>query len=85
MKKVKDELRREYRLKDLKGGVRGKYFEQYKAGTNLVLLLPEVAKFFSTDRAVNDALLSLVYVAKKTASLTLRSSGRAKARRSTYR
>lgn len=40
----------------LKGGVRGKYAARYRAGTNLVLLEPEVAKAFPSEKAVNDAL-----------------------------
>ena len=53
----KDELRPEYDMKSLlKGGVRGKYAARYRAGTNLVLLEPEVAKAFPSDKAVNDAL-----------------------------
>lgn len=52
-----DELRPEYDLKELlKGGVRGKYVERYRAGTNLVLLEPDVAKAFPTEKAVNEAL-----------------------------
>ena len=52
-----DELRPEYDLRSLlKGGVRGKYAARYAAGTNLVLLEPEVAKAFPTDQAVNEAL-----------------------------
>lgn len=52
-----DELRPEYDLKSLlKGGVRGKHAKQYRAGTNLVLLEPEIAKAFPTEKAVNDAL-----------------------------
>jgi hypothetical protein len=39
-----DQLRREYDLTKLKGGVRGKYAARYRAGTNLVLLSPDVAK-----------------------------------------
>jgi hypothetical protein len=55
--KRKDELRPEYDMKSLlKGGVRGKYVARYRAGTNLVLLEPEVAKAFPNDKAVNDAL-----------------------------
>ena len=55
--KRKDELRPEYDMKSLlKGGVRGKYAARYRAGTNLVLLEPEVAKAFPNDKAVNDAL-----------------------------
>ena len=52
-----DELRPEYDMKSLlKGGVRGKYAAQYRAGTNLVLLEPDVAKAFPSEKAVNDAL-----------------------------
>ena len=39
-------MRREYDLSRLKGGVRGKYAERYRAGTNLVLLSPDVAEYF---------------------------------------
>lgn len=59
-----DDLRPEYDLSKLKGGVRGKYAERYKAGTNLVLLSPDVAKYFPDDRSVNAALRSLVRIAK---------------------
>ena len=52
-----DELRPEYDLNELlKGGVRGKYVERYRAGTNLVLLDPDVARAFPSDTAVNEAL-----------------------------
>ena len=55
-----DELRLEYDLKSLlKGGVRGKYAKRYHAGTNLVLLEPEVAKAFPNEKAVNEALSPL--------------------------
>ena len=52
-----DELRPEYDLRRLlKGAVRGKYSRRYHAGTNLVLLDPEVRKDFRDEKAVNDAL-----------------------------
>ncbi len=52
-----DELRAEYDLKSLfKRGVRGKYIDQYRKGTNLVLLEPDVAKAFPDDKTVNEAL-----------------------------
>ena len=52
-----DELRPEYDLHELlKGGVRGKYVARYRAGTNLVLLDPDVAKAFPDEAAVNEAL-----------------------------
>ena len=80
MSKVKqsDELRPEYRREDLGRGVRGKYFEAYQKGTNLVLLSPDVAKVFPTEEAVNEALRSLINVAKKSTGLTRRSTGRSK-------
>ncbi|MEI2690490.1 MAG: hypothetical protein V9H69_12625 [Anaerolineae bacterium] len=52
-----DELRPEYDLKMLlKDGVRGKYVTRYRAGTNLVLLDPDVARAFPDEAAVNQAL-----------------------------
>lgn len=63
-KKMADELRPEYDLSKLKGGVRGKYARRFHQGTNLVLLSPDVAKYFPNERAVNDALRSLVGIAK---------------------
>lgn len=79
MKKAKsEELRSEYRREDLGPGVRGKYFESYQKGTNLVLLSPDVAKAFPTEEAVNDALRSLIELAQKSIGLTRRSTERAK-------
>lgn len=73
MKKVKsDKLRSEYRREDLGKGVRGKYLKAYQVGTNLVLLRPEVAAAFPTEKAVNDALNSLIQVAKHSVGLTNR-------------
>jgi len=63
-KELTDELRPEYDLSKLKAGIRGKYAKKFKAGTNLVLLSPEVAKYFPNEQAVNSALKSLVDIAK---------------------
>lgn len=54
MKKVREnnEMRPEYTREDLGAGVRGKYYEAYKASYNLVLLKPEVAKAFPTEEKV---------------------------------
>lgn len=60
----RDELRREYDLSKLKGGVRGKYISRYRAGTNLVLLSPDVAEYFPDEQSVNTALRTLIRVAK---------------------
>jgi hypothetical protein len=81
MKKArKDELRSGYRREDLGEGVRGKYLKAYQAGTNLVLLKPDVAAAFPTERAVNDALSSLIKVARQSTDLAKRSPRRTKRR-----
>ena len=61
----RDELRREYDLPKLNGGVRGKYTARYRAGTNLVLLSPDVAEHFPDEQSVNKALRSLIHGAKR--------------------
>ena len=60
----RDDLRREYDLSKLKGGVRGKHVARYQAGTNLVLLSPDVAEYFPDEQSVNSALRTLIRVAK---------------------
>lgn len=55
-----DEMRPEYDLSKLKGKVRGKYAERYKQGTNIILLEPDVAKFFHDSKEVNEALRKLI-------------------------
>jgi hypothetical protein len=60
-----EELRREYDLSSLKGGVRGKYVARYRAGTNLVLLSPDVAAHFPDEQSVNTALRTLIHAAKR--------------------
>jgi len=78
MKKVdtSDDFRSEYSPEDLKDGVRGKHLKAYQAGSNLILLSPDVAEVFPTDEAVNNALRSLMEVARRTAGLAKRSSRR---------
>ena len=62
---LNDELRAEYDLRKLlKGGVRGKYAERYRAGTNVVLLDPDVAKAFPSEAAVNKALRLVIQLSK---------------------
>jgi len=62
-----DELRDEYDFDSLGGGVRGKYTERMAAGSNLVLLDPDVARAFPSDEAVNKALRMLAELAETTA------------------
>ncbi len=61
---LEDELRLEYDAALLQGllqnGVRGKYVERYRQGTNLVKLAPDVAAAFPTEQAVNEALRRLL-------------------------
>ncbi len=66
MKKVKSEkMRDEYHKEDLGKGIRGKYYKEYKKGTNLVLLRPDVAAVFPDDESVNNALRNLIKLADK--------------------
>jgi hypothetical protein len=62
--KVKDDLRTEYDLSQLTGGVRGKYYQGATAGTNLVLIEPDLACVFPNAEAVNRALRVLADAAK---------------------
>jgi len=63
--KVSDELRPEYDLRRLlRTGVRGKYAKRYQAGTNLVLLDPDVRRAFRDGKAVNDALRLVMQLQK---------------------
>ena len=55
-----DTMREEY---DFSGGIRGKHFQAYRQGTNLVLLEPEMAKIFKDSATVNAALRKLAQVA----------------------
>lgn len=60
-----DELRPEYDFSQLAGGIRGKYVERYRAGTNLILLDADVAQAFPNEVAVNEALRLLMQIAQR--------------------
>ena len=67
MKKDKKKLREpvmreEY---DFSKGIRGKYARRFAKGSNVVVLDPDVAEIFSTAKSVNDALRTLVEIARK--------------------
>jgi len=62
-KEMSDDLRPEYDLSQLKGGVRGKYYREATAGTNLVLIEHELADVFPDSESVNRALRMLVNTA----------------------
>lgn len=80
-----DDLRPEYKRSDFGEMVRGKYASRAAVATNVVVLDPVVAKAFPTDEAVNQALQSLIDIAKSSTRPTRRSTGHPKsaARRST--
>jgi hypothetical protein len=61
-----DELRPEYERSDFGEMVRGRYAARLAASSNVVVLDPEVAEVFPNDRAVNEALRSLIRIAKAT-------------------
>jgi hypothetical protein len=62
---LEDELLPEYDFAAMQGGVRGKYVQRYRSGTNLVLLDPDIAKAFPTDASVNEALRLLLQIADR--------------------
>lgn len=62
---LEDELRPEYDFSNMAGGVRGKYVERYRTGTNVVLLDPDVAKAFPTNASVNEALRLLLQISQR--------------------
>ena len=68
-----DELRSEYRRSDFGTLVRGKYIEQLRASSNVVVIAPEVADLFPNEAAVNAALRSLAEIAKRARSRRTRS------------
>jgi len=61
-KRRSPEMRAEY---DFSEGVRGKYVDRYRRGTNVVLLDPELADAFPDSKSVNDALRALVAIAAR--------------------
>jgi len=63
-----DELNEETEMLDeydFSRGVRGKYAERYAAGSNIVVLSPDVAEAFPDSQAVNEALRALVTIARQ--------------------
>jgi len=54
---------------DFANGVRGKYAARFAAGTNIVVLSPDVAEVFPNSEAVNEALRTLVRISGKRLSM----------------
>lgn len=72
IRKNNEELRPEYDLSKMKGGVRGKYYRQATGGTNLVLIEPDLRTFFPDTASVNRALRILADAADSAAERQLR-------------
>lgn len=49
---------------DFSKGVQGKYAKKYAKGTNVVVIEPDVAKFFPDHDSVNQALRALTDIIK---------------------
>ncbi|WP_176453282.1 hypothetical protein [Pseudanabaena sp. SR411] len=62
---LEDDLRPEYDFSKMQGGIRGKYVDRYRAGTNIVLLDPDVLQAFPTSESVNEALRLLMQIAQR--------------------
>jgi len=52
-------MRAEY---DFSTGVRGKYAEKYRRGTNVVFLEPQLVEAFPDSKSVNNALKALLAI-----------------------
>jgi hypothetical protein len=63
--KPQSQMRESY---DFSQAVRGKYHARYLQASNVVVLEPDVASAFTNADAVNDALRSLLRVAKRATS-----------------
>lgn len=57
-----DDMRPEY---DFSAGVRGKHYDAYNTGTNVVFLEPDIAQVFKDSASVNQALRLLLRLAKE--------------------
>jgi hypothetical protein len=77
-KRSANEMREEYDFSELQGGVRGKYYQQAKVGTNLVLIDPDLAKVFPDGESVNRALRLLLEAANDATEASRRSRKGAK-------
>ena len=75
------ELRPEYKRSDFGQLVRGKYEGRLRESSNVVVIDPRVTEFFPNPTSVNQALLSLAEIVKRSARLTPRSTRTRRKRR----
>ena len=50
---------------DFSNGIRGKYAQRYAEGNNVVVIEPDVAKYFPDHDSVNEALRSLASIMER--------------------
>ena len=50
---------------DFSKGIRGKYAQRYAAGSNVVVISPDVAELFPDSESVNKALRMLAEIARR--------------------
>jgi hypothetical protein len=62
---LEDDLLPNYDFANMTGGVKGKYADRYRSGTNVVLLDPDVSDAFPTAESVNEALRMLMTIAQR--------------------
>jgi hypothetical protein len=60
--KPENDLEPEY---DFSEAERGKYYQRYQQGTNVILLDPDVAQAFKDSESVNRALRLLLHLARR--------------------
>jgi len=56
----RDDMRAEYDFASMSGRIRGKHYQEYRKGSNVVLLQPDVAEAFPSEDAVNQALRGIL-------------------------
>jgi hypothetical protein len=57
-----EKMRPEY---DFSAGIRGKYVDRFRSGTNVILLEPDVAEALPDSKSVNGALRELLAIARR--------------------
>jgi hypothetical protein len=55
-RRIREDMRPEYDFASMSGGIQGKHHKEYRKGSNVVLLQPDVAEAFPSEEAVNEAL-----------------------------
>ena len=56
---------------DFSKGIQGKYAQRYAAGSNVVVISPDVAEVFPDSESVNEALRMLIKIVQQTKKITV--------------